>query len=67
MDEGSPGYAMAFYCLYYLKLRAVVCRDIYHRQWNDCSGALKEAGLWWVVLLCMVPFCLPVGPWGGGA
>ena len=44
LDEGSPGYAMCWYMAYQLKLRMVFIRDIYHREWNDVSGALK--GSW---------------------
>ena len=67
LDEGSPGYAMCWYLAYHIKSRVVFVRDILHRVWNDCTLALRQAGLWWVVLLTTVVFNFPFGPWNGAA
>ena len=65
-DEGSPGFALSWYILYHLKLRAVVVRDVYHREWNDIKLALKGAKCWWAVLLTTVSLNLAYGPFEGG-
>ena len=67
LDEGSPGYAMCWYLAYHIKYRVVFVGDILHREWNDCTLALRQAGLWWVVLLTTVVFNFPFGPWNGAA
>ena len=67
MDEGSSGYAMAWFLAYHAKCRMVVVRDIYHRQWNDTRLAISSAGLWWAVLLTTVSINMAYGPWDGAA
>ena len=64
-DEGSPNLAFAYWALYKAKMRAIAVRDIYHREWNDCSMALKAANLWHIVLLLSLVCNLPYGPWDG--
>ena len=34
LDEGSVGYGACWYCHFHILTRMVVCRDIYHREWN---------------------------------
>ena len=58
---------MCWYLAYHIKSRVVFVRDILHREWNDCTLALRQAGLWWVVLLTTVVFNFPFGPWNGAA
>ena len=67
IDEGSPGYAMAFYCINHLRSRMVVTRDIFHREWNDCNMALHQSSLYWIVLLTRIPFNMAYGPWNGSS
>ena len=67
MDEGSPGYAAYWYCAYHLQLRLFLVRDVFHREWNDSMNAIKQAGLWWIILLRSVTFNLCYGPWEGSA
>ena len=67
LDEGSPSYAMCWYMQYFLKLRFVFIRDIYHREWNDMCLALKACSLWSVVVMSTVVFNLHHGPWNGCA
>eukprot|EP00969_Alexandrium_andersonii_P329591 14565143-Alexandrium_andersonii.AAC.1 len=67
MDQGSPGFAGWWYLAYSLKARVVLLHDPFHRQWNDAKGAIKEAGLWWVVLLSTICHNLAYGPWEGAA
>eukprot|EP00974_Lingulodinium_polyedra_P100409 9725997-Lingulodinium_polyedra.AAC.1 len=42
-------------------------RDIFHREWNDCTQAIKHSGLWWVILLTTMAWNLCYGPWEGCA
>ena len=42
-------------------------RDIFHREWNDCMGAITASGFWFVVLLTSMVFNLPYVPWDGSA
>eukprot|EP00974_Lingulodinium_polyedra_P038571 3696441-Lingulodinium_polyedra.AAC.1 len=67
MDEGSVGYAMLWYAQYFLQARVVLFRDIYHREWNDCTQAIKQSNLWWVILMTSMVANLCYGPWEGGA
>eukprot|EP00974_Lingulodinium_polyedra_P051483 4953431-Lingulodinium_polyedra.AAC.1 len=48
-------------------LRVMGVRDIFHREWNDVIGALKQAELWWVVILTTLAYHLPYGPWDGSS
>eukprot|EP00974_Lingulodinium_polyedra_P094481 9158313-Lingulodinium_polyedra.AAC.1 len=52
---------------YQAKLRVLGIRDIYHREWNDTTLALKACSLWYVVLLTAMAMNLPYGPWDGSA
>eukprot|EP00974_Lingulodinium_polyedra_P061487 5933651-Lingulodinium_polyedra.AAC.1 len=67
MDQGSPGYAASWFLSFHLKTRSFFLMDIFHREWNDCAGAIKGSGLWWVVLLTTVTYNLCYGPWEGAA
>ena len=40
LDEEGPAYSMCWYLLYKEKLRFMMMRDIYHREWNDIRLAL---------------------------
>eukprot|EP00974_Lingulodinium_polyedra_P045483 4360870-Lingulodinium_polyedra.AAC.1 len=42
MDEGSPGYSMTWYFTYFLQARVVFVRDMFHREWTDCSRGIKH-------------------------
>eukprot|EP00974_Lingulodinium_polyedra_P018251 1765395-Lingulodinium_polyedra.AAC.1 len=50
-----------------LKLRVLLVRDIFHREWNDVRAAAKSSDLWWAVLLSTMVFNLSYGPWEGAA
>ena len=63
MDEASPSYAMWWYLFFHCRLRMVLVRDVFHRQWNDAKLTLIRKGLWWVVLLTTVMFNMPFGPY----
>ena len=64
-DEASTNMAMAMWLQYKVRLRMIFIRDVFHREWNDVSLAVKHTGLWWVVLLSSLAFNLPFGPWDG--
>ena len=66
-DEGSPNQALYCWMQYQARLRVIGVRDIYHREWNDVTLALRQAGLWRYVVLSSILFNLPYGPWNGGA
>ena len=65
MDEGSPTYALSLYLQYATKTRCLFIRDAFHREWNDCTLALRHCGFWPTMLLSQLVFNLPHGPWGG--
>ena len=65
LDEGSVGYGACWYLQFHILTRMVVCRDIYHREWNDAKNALMDCKLWWVCLLTRIPFNMAYGPWKG--
>eukprot|EP00974_Lingulodinium_polyedra_P111304 10765970-Lingulodinium_polyedra.AAC.1 len=65
MDEGSVGYAGVWFLLHHLHLRATFQRDVFHREWNDCKGAVKASSLWWVILCSTLVMNLTYGPWEG--
>ena len=64
-DEGPQGLAAACFLQNHLKASVVTLHDVFHREWNDTKGALKAAGLWWVVLLTTCTFNVAFGPWDG--
>lgn len=64
-DEGSPGFALSWYLLFHCKARYLPIRDPLHREWNDLKGALRQAGVWWVVLWTSIVYNLNYGPWEG--
>ena len=66
-DEGSPNLALSYWLLYKARIRALAIRDVFHREWNDCQGAVKGAGLWWVVIATTLIYNLGYGPWQGSA
>ena len=66
MDEASPGYAMYWFLALKMKLRIVVIRDVFHREWNDVRLALSGSGVWWAVLLTIVAWNMPFGPFSSG-
>ena len=66
MDEASPGYAMYWFLALKMKLRIVVIRDVFHREWNDVRLALSGSGVWWAVLLTIVAWNMPFGPFASG-
>ena len=66
-DEASPNLSMAQWLVSSLKARVCWLRDPFHREWNDCSLALKAAGLWSNVLVTSLLHNLPYGPWDGSA
>ena len=41
--------------------------DPSHREWDDARGALKAAGLYWVIPLTTCSFNLAFGPWAQAA
>ena len=65
LDEASTNMAMAMWLQYKVRLRMIFIRDVFHREWNDVSLAVRHTGLWWVVLLSSLAFNLPFGPWDG--
>ena len=66
-DECSVNLAAVNWAAYKGQLRIIGIRDIFHRENNDVSLALKRADLWHVVILTTVVFNLPYGPWQGSA
>lgn len=62
-DEGSLGYSMNWYLVYYVGLRLLPVRNTFHRQCNDCKLAVSDFGLWCVIQLATIPFNLNFGPW----
>ena len=39
-DEASPNLAMGQWLLHKVGVRALLVRDVYHREWNDATLAL---------------------------
>ena len=66
-DEGPLGFALHWYLMYFLKLRMVGLRDVFHREWNDIKLGLQQAGVWWCVLLTSIVYNMAYGPWEGQA
>ena len=60
-DEGSPSMAMGQWLQYKSKLRILVMRDIFHREWNGASNSINCVGMWGTVLLTTMAFNLPYG------
>eukprot|EP00974_Lingulodinium_polyedra_P042297 4059141-Lingulodinium_polyedra.AAC.1 len=52
---------------YHAKVRCLGIHDIFHREWNDCTLALKSCDLWYVILLTSMVMNLPYGPWDGSS
>ena len=67
MDQGSPAFAITWYLEYHLGARFLCVRNAFHREWNDIRGAIRDAGLWWVILLTSLTFNLCYGPCNGSA
>jgi hypothetical protein len=66
-DEGSSNLAAFWFMASHLHFRTIFIRDPSHREWNDVKGALKQAGVWNVVLETTFSFNLPYGPWEGAS
>ena len=66
LDQGSPAYCMTWFLLGWVGLRMNAIPDPFHRSWNDVKMGVGKR-LRFVVLLMVVVFNLPFGPWQGGA
>ena len=66
-DEGSSGMAAVWFLKSHLDCRFFHFRDIFHREWNDVTLALRRCGLDWTILLRTVVYNLCFGPWEGSA
>ena len=66
LDQGSPAYSMTWFLMSHVGLRMLSIFDPHHRAWNDIKMGVGKR-LWYVVLLMVVVFNLPFGPWEGGA
>jgi len=64
-DEASLNLAMGQWLLYKQGMRCLLVRDVYHKEWKDCAMALKDLGLYHVILLTTLCHNLPYGPWDG--
>ena len=67
LDEGSVGYAAVWYWWYSAGLRMLPMRDVFHREWNDVLMAVRNCGLYSVLLLTQLVYNLSHGPWAGAA
>ena len=65
IDQGSDGWSTMYYVLYKLKLRAILKFDIFHREHNDVSGAVKASGMWSSCILSGMVHNVNYGPWEG--
>ena len=67
LDEGSPAYSMTWFLANRVDLRIVSIRDIFHREWNDMKLVLSDAHMWHIVVMLVVVYNMPHGPWDSGA
>ena len=65
-DKGCPGYAINWYLMYACSLMLVTLRNIFRREWDDVTNAIKTSGMWFAVLLASVVYNVHYGPWDGG-
>ena len=47
----------------YLKLNVEAWWDLSHGNWRDIIGSLKMAGLWNNMLVSLIAYNVPCGPW----
>jgi hypothetical protein len=47
--------------------RVIFIKDPSHREWNDVKEALKQAGMWQLVLETTFTWNQPYGPWEGAS
>ena len=66
LDQGSPAYCMTWFLMRHVGLRMLSIPDPFHRSWNDIKMGVGRR-LRFVILLMVVVFNLPFGPWDGGA
>ena len=63
LDQGTVGWPAMFFMFHGLKLEGSFWWDPAHRFHNDIKGALKGAGLWYMVLETTLAFNFRQGPW----
>jgi hypothetical protein len=66
-DKGNTGMAAVWILKSHLDCSFFHFRDIFHREWNDVTLALRRCGLYWTILLSTVVYNLCFGPWEGSA
>lgn len=66
LDECSIGWSALYYLIFDQGANVLGIRDPAHRANNDFKLIAKHAGLWQVVVSCVLVFNLAHGPWGSG-
>lgn len=66
LDQRSDGWSMGCYLLWGTDLCVRVAPDPSHRGWNDAQLALRDVGMYGIVLLTTIALNWEHGPWKDG-